>query len=48
MDEGAAVAYGTATIDTTASVVFYMSTQPSVADTGNTITCPQATLRVKL
>jgi hypothetical protein len=47
-DEGVAVAFGTATIDTTGTLLFYLSTQPDAADVGNVVTCPQATFAVVL
>lgn len=45
---GVAVSNGVATRDTTTSIPFYISVQPDTADTANTVTCPQATFRVKL
>lgn len=48
LGEGAAVQYGTATVDTTGALTFYASTQMTVSDAGNKVTCPQATFRAKI
>ena len=45
-DEGAAVAFGTHTIDTTGTLTFYLSSQPNANNAGNIVTCPQASLKV--
>jgi hypothetical protein len=46
--DGVPVGFGTTVIDTTASLLIYLSADPSVADPSNIVTCPQAHLKVTL
>jgi hypothetical protein len=46
--QGASVSGGSVVIDTTGSLLFYLSVQPDASNADNEVTCPQAKLKVTL